>query len=335
MKISTIIPVFNREKLIGETLRTVMEQSHPADEVIVVDDGSTDGTIDVVKSVDAGIRVIRQENQGAGASRNRGLQEASGDFVHFMDSDDLSSLNTYECQMDALATTGADVAYGPWVKTRFEKDKCFTQPVVIQQRPLYALPSVHEWVLRGWVTVFQPCLFRRDLINQLGGYRVDLKPSEDSELLFRIGKSGARFVHTPETLVVYRVHPEGQVSIANSHDRERDWLKFLGVLDEQISGDGLISQKTQHLFDSRKLEAIRKSHRDSSAELRQELLSHISTLQRLTHRLTTPTRRIAGKLRRMAYGDNYMKAFGLGRVDDSHKRLIQDLGYTHSGFYNA
>lgn len=334
MRISTIIPCFNREHLIGETLRSILSQSVPPAEVIVVDDGSSDGTTDVVRSFGDDIRLICQSNHGAGAARNRGLQEATGDFIHFMDSDDLSSLNTYQTQLDALRMTGADVAYGPWIKTRFEPEGCWTQPVAIQQLPLPDQPGMQDWVLRGWVTVFQPCLFRRELVHSLGGYRVDLKPTEDSELLFRIGRAKAKLVHTPETLVIYRVHPEGQVSIANESERERDWLNFLTVMNGHLKNDPGIDRTTRWQFDFRKLDAMSHAAPGIVPALRAELMADIPRTTRIAHRLSSPMRRILSKLRRRAYGDNYVQALGVRPVNDFHKGLMDKLGYSHRGFYN-
>jgi glycosyltransferase involved in cell wall biosynthesis len=141
--ISIIIPAYNRAGLIGETLRSLLNQTVPAKEIIVVDDGSTDGTAEAVERefsvfreqfsashkpssvfsvpsvVNPSLRVIRQQNAGPGAARNRGLAEATGEFIHFFDSDDIASPNKHEVQLHALLETGADIAYGPWVKGRF------------------------------------------------------------------------------------------------------------------------------------------------------------------------------------------------------------------------
>jgi len=133
--ISVIIPAYNRAGLIGETLQSLLNQTMPAKEIIVVDDGSTDGTAEtVLKMLKLGeaeklkisegkpwpeFKVFRQENAGPGAARNRGLVEATGEFVHFFDSDDIAAPNKHEVQLKALFETGADIAYGPWVKGSF------------------------------------------------------------------------------------------------------------------------------------------------------------------------------------------------------------------------
>jgi glycosyltransferase involved in cell wall biosynthesis len=141
--ISVIIPAYNRAGLIGETLRSLLNQTIPAKEIIVVDDGSTDGTAEAAERefsvfreqfsalqkpssvfsvpsvVKPSLRVIRQQNAGPGAARNRGLAEATGEFIHFFDSDDIAALNKHEVLLRAILETRADIAYGPWAKGRF------------------------------------------------------------------------------------------------------------------------------------------------------------------------------------------------------------------------
>jgi glycosyltransferase involved in cell wall biosynthesis len=143
--ISVIIPAYNRAGLIGETLCSLLNQTLPAREIIVVDDGSTDGTAEktleafenwklktgnlkkdgreqfLVKSniQNPILKILHQANAGPGAARNRGLAEATGEFIHFFDSDDIAALNKHEVQLQALLETGADIAYGPWCKGRF------------------------------------------------------------------------------------------------------------------------------------------------------------------------------------------------------------------------
>ena len=138
-EISVIIPAYNREELIGETLWSLLSQTVPAKEIIVVDDGSQDGTGEAVLEmlklenteklkISRGrpwpeLRVIRQENAGPGAARNLGLAASTGEFIHFFDSDDIAAPNKHEVQLRALQESGADIAYGAWVKGRFVEDE--------------------------------------------------------------------------------------------------------------------------------------------------------------------------------------------------------------------
>ncbi len=89
MTISVIIPTYNRAELVGAAVRSALGQTCPPYEVIVVDDGSTDGTAAVLAGFDARVVVIRQVNQGVSAARNAGIARATGDFVAFLDSDDV------------------------------------------------------------------------------------------------------------------------------------------------------------------------------------------------------------------------------------------------------
>jgi len=127
--ITVVIPAYNRAAVIGHTLQAIFQQTRPAAEILVVDDGSSDSTVETAEAefakfardhsgADAlpSFRVIRQKNAGPGPARNRGLREARGEFVHFFDSDDIPALNKHEIQAGALERTGADIAFGPWAK---------------------------------------------------------------------------------------------------------------------------------------------------------------------------------------------------------------------------
>lgn len=87
--VSVIVPVFNSERFVGDCLRSVLAQDIHSIEVIVVDDGSTDGTPEIVRSFDARVTYLRQQNSGSAVARNRGLEQARGTFIAFCDSDDL------------------------------------------------------------------------------------------------------------------------------------------------------------------------------------------------------------------------------------------------------
>lgn len=100
--ISVIIPVYNGETHLAETLTSVLDQSLPPDEVIVVDDGSTDRTPEVAAQFEGRIRYIRQENAGPATARNRGIQASHGDLLAFVDSDDLWEPHKLERQVAEL-----------------------------------------------------------------------------------------------------------------------------------------------------------------------------------------------------------------------------------------
>src|ERR1700677_1213804 len=96
LKVSVIIPNFNREALIGETISNLLNQTMAPDEIIVIDDGSKDKSVEVIRSFGDQLTLIQQTNQGPGAARNAGLRIATGEFIQFQDSDDLYSRNKLE-----------------------------------------------------------------------------------------------------------------------------------------------------------------------------------------------------------------------------------------------
>jgi glycosyltransferase involved in cell wall biosynthesis len=100
--VSAIVPVFNGERYLEECLRSAVDQSLPPFEVIVVDDGSTDGSAEIAESFGGPVRCIRQANKGVAGARNQGLSAATGEFVGFIDHDDLWPQGKLESQVAAL-----------------------------------------------------------------------------------------------------------------------------------------------------------------------------------------------------------------------------------------
>lgn len=241
MRVSIIIPVFNRSDLIVETLETIRRQTRPADEVILVDDGSTDDIERAIMPYRDMVHYVKQTHQGPAAARNRGLRASTGDVIQFFDSDDLMSTNKIEAQILGLEASGADMAYSPWARAELAHNIAYLTGVTRQQK---ALPDNHlpiEWYLRGWVTIFQTCLFRRYLLERAGLYNEKLMPTEDSELLFRILSLKPQLVHVPDALVVYRVHAENQISSGSEFknlERARDWLNYKEIVLECLERDG-------------------------------------------------------------------------------------------------
>jgi len=330
LRISTIIPSYNRADLIGETLRSVLEQTRPPHEVIVVDDGSTDASADVIASFGAAVKLIRQANAGAGPARNVGFAASTGDIVHFMDSDDLSSLNSYRVAAAAIEA-GADMTYGPWLKTRFDGTRLDPEPVAIQQGAVPGPLPIDLLVLAmNWVTVFQPCFFRRSLIERVGPYRTDLKPSEDTELLYRILAAARAPVHTPETVVLYRVHPENQVSEQNLAARMIDQANLWAAFQQHLGRRGDVDARFRHQFRRGKLQAAHevRAYDPGRAEA---LAADAGWLDRSLRPGRQFVGRASNKLRRMMTGHPYNRYLAPGSLHDGQREQIRLLGYALPG----
>lgn len=258
MSISVVIPVYNRAELIGQTLRSLFNQTLPADEIIVVDDGSSDGTEEAawaefhqweggkVKGEKVPeFKVIRQENAGPAAARNRGYRESNGEFIHFFDSDDIAAINKHEAQIAALKHSNADIAVAPWVKARISPSHLSSSDynsriyapqsyqfyvsqvdTVLQQAGLPKI-SLVKALLCDWALVPHACLFRRSIVEKVGGFRESYFGTEDTIFLLEALLHGAAVVHTPETLELYRVGNDKITSEIHGKRHLAEWAKAL------------------------------------------------------------------------------------------------------------
>ena len=211
-KVSVIIPSYNRADLVGQTIENMLRQTLPPHEVIVVDDGSTDASVEVIRAFGGRVTLIEQANGGPGSARNTGLAVATGDFIQFMDSDDLASLNKLAVQARALAATGADMAYGPWIQMRMAGREVRWMDYVLQPEPAPSNRPLYETHLRRWALVLQNCLFTRAFLQARGALKTDLLGTEDFEYLTRIFLAEPRVIFTPECMVYYRLHDSGKLS---------------------------------------------------------------------------------------------------------------------------
>jgi len=327
--LSVIIPVYNRAAMVGETIQNMLNQSLKPLEIIVVDDGSTDDSASVAESFGGIVRVIRQANQGPGAARNAGLKAAKGEFIQFMDSDDLASLNKFELQVEALQRSGADFAYCPWMRCRIYWRFIWFDKKLLQSLAVPPSRSMLEWFASGWSLVFQNCLFRRSILDKAGAYRTDLICCEDSEYFIRILLAGAEPVFTPSCMIFYREHELHKLtsSDAGSDRRALDWTKFL-----TIAGDLLRSRLKQFRPLTRlAIAAHVKAHLDYCRKHGFPLLPNDNPYTKLVSsapaalvQAYTLTIRMRRKLLQTPHQH---KAFHAKKPDQTYESLVRAMGY--------
>ena len=207
MQFSVIIPTFNRLELLKAALRSVQEQTVPDFEVIVVDDGSTDGTTEWART-QSGVRVMRQDNAGPSAARNLGARHATGNYLAFLDSDDLffpDALATYAQAIAAHAQPA--LLIGAWIETRgFTATARVDTPLRCSAYQDYfaaAADGAHFQSGSGAV--------RRDCFERAGGFSSALTCAEDQDLALRLGTSPGCVVIDAPAQVIYRRH-EGSLT---------------------------------------------------------------------------------------------------------------------------
>jgi glycosyltransferase involved in cell wall biosynthesis len=203
---SVIIPTFNRKMLLTKTMNSVFDQNFSDFEVIVVDDGSTDGTADYVDSVGERARLIRQVSRGPGAARNVGAKYASGVYLAFLDSDDLWFPWTLEVYREVIErhSRPAFLAGKPHNFSHYEElESVKPESLKIESFEDY-LASGDQW--RWWgVSSF---VIRREVFVGVGGFIEDRVNSEDADLALRLGLAPGFVQITAPATFAYRVHAE-------------------------------------------------------------------------------------------------------------------------------
>jgi len=203
--ISVIVPAYNAAPYIGEAVRSVLAQTCPDLELIVVNDGSTDDTGDVVRSItDPRVLVIDRTNGGVSAARNTGLDSARGSFISFLDADDAMEPSNLSEKLEALAHTGSDWVYGDLLLC--DEHLRSTGHVLLGTDD-----DVVSTILLGTDTAV-PAMCSNALLKSScfdGGYRFPLHLSNAADQHFALAMSQAyRHYHLPRALCRYRVLPQ-------------------------------------------------------------------------------------------------------------------------------
>lgn len=328
--VSVVIPNFNRSGLVNETVRNVLAQSLTPHEVFVIDDGSTDDSVESLRNeFGETICVIEQANQGPGAARNTGLERVTGDYVWLMDSDDLSSLNKLEVQVAALQVNSADVVYGPWARVFFDHDRLHPESPVLQQRAVPSERSVLEWFMTDWSLVFQHCLFRTTAIKRAGFYRTDLWTCDDSEYFVRVLATGAKPVFEDQSITLYRCNDTGKVTGTGFQDSRRmtDWARCLIGMAEICGNDSNAVRHSDFQLRLWQAECNLRQHCADHSQLTDQL-SNLRSMTDSRSRWLTFLSRLSKTMRRRITGTAWERSFACGPLNNHQVDLIGELGYT-------
>lgn len=194
--VSCIVPVFNGERYLAEALDSILAQTYRPLEVVVVDDGSTDGTAAIVRGYDGRVRTVRQVHQGAPAARNLGMQAARGAFIGFLDADDLWHREKLARQMARfVARPELEVSVTHlqsfWIPELQDEAARFRDHPLAQPQP-------------GYVTITM--LARRTVLERVGPFNTALSVGDPMEWFVRAGELGVAMELLPDTLAYRRLH---------------------------------------------------------------------------------------------------------------------------------
>lgn len=232
MRISVIIPCYNAERSLGATIESALRQEGDR-EIIVVDDGSTDGSADIIRSFGNQILAEFGPNYGVSAARNRGTQIARGEFLQYLDSDDLLTPGTLAKRQHALLSSGADAAYTDYQRILEDSDGVERRGEIVSP-PADLLAEDQEAACadsRFWVPP-AAILYRRSIVDRAGGFRTEFPVAEDARFLFDAAAQGTKFTHVPGIGAFYRVR---QNSLSRQNRRQFVHFCFLNAAGIEAS----------------------------------------------------------------------------------------------------
>jgi glycosyltransferase involved in cell wall biosynthesis len=244
--VSILIPCYNARPWLAETLESALAQTWPAKEIIVVDDGSRDGSADVARTfAGRGVQVAVQENRGASAARNRAYRLAQGDFIQHLDADDLLAPDKIARQMSLAEKTGPEIALcGSWSRfTHTPADaKFIPQPLCVDAAPI-------DWMVAKFEqnAMMHPAawLTPRALAERAGPWDESLTLDDDGEYFTRVVLAARAVRFCREAVSYYRSGVSGSLSGIKS---ERAWANAyrLMELSEQWLRAAEDSPRTRH-----------------------------------------------------------------------------------------
>lgn len=210
IRFSVIIPTFNRKDCLLECLASVFAQTHPAHEIIVVDDGSTDGTIEALSCFGDRVIVLEQENAGPGAARNRGAKVASGEYLAFLDSDDIWFPWTLEAFATLTQRHGKPTLLSGLLRDFAATDEL--RGIVDEAARGEAFEDFLESHSKGYFCGGGMIVILRPEFEHVGGFEEDRLNAEDHDLVLKLGTaSGFVKVLSPVTLA-RRIHDSNETS---------------------------------------------------------------------------------------------------------------------------
>jgi glycosyltransferase involved in cell wall biosynthesis len=223
--VSVIIPTYNRAQWIGASIQSVLDQTYTDYEIIVVDDGSTDDTAEVIRAFTDRVRYFYQENGGSAAARNRGLQEARGEYIAFLDSDDLFLPEKLHKQVEYLQhNPHIGMVYSAYTNI----DHNHNELGII---PAQYTGHIYRQMLFHCNIQTSSVMIRRQVIETVGLFDIALPMAQDVDYWIRVARHFEIGAIT-EPLAYVRLHPDNK-----PRDPEKILNYFLYIAEKNLADD--------------------------------------------------------------------------------------------------
>lgn len=276
--VSIVIPCYNDERFIGEAIRSALGQTYPSIEVIVIDDGSTDGSLEVIRSLRDCVRWETGPNRGGSAARNRGLALARGELIQFLDADDLLHPEKLERQVPIVQACSKHIVYSDFVIV----DGATEQAIEVPRNGETDMDPVVFALRRPKLRTSAP-IHRRERLEAIGGFDERLPCAQEYDLHIRLACEGVAWKRLPEVLYTCRERDDSvssdSVRALDQHGRivQRAWsrLQVVGRMTPErgralagvIASDARVYLRHGHRRRSRDyFRLARRLHRDGLKE---------------------------------------------------------------------
>ena len=251
--VSILVPCFNAKQWVAQAIESALAQTWPEKEVIVVDDGSTDRSLDIIKSFGARIRWETGRNRGANVARNRLLELARGDWLQYLDADDYLLPEKIEQQMGFLATNpSADIVFGPVTMEHWNNSE--------SRRELLPIPEPHDpWILlaRWYLPQTGAVLWRKQTIVDVGGWTEDQPCCQEHELYLRLLMAGKQFGYCEGNGAIYRHWGETSLWRANVAEVHRRRLEIEHRAEEFLHATNKLTCDRRYAINMARFETAR------------------------------------------------------------------------------
>lgn len=220
--VSIIIPSYNSLNFLNECLDSALNQTYKHIEIILIDDGSTDGTSNHFKKwTERGIKCIKQENLGASSARNHGLDLATGEYIQFLDADDLLHPDKIKRQVESMKINKADLSFVGW--GNFKQNPKHSHKFKFRNIDFSGIKTgldiFKSFGLEGWYIPTLSWLTKRELIIKAGYWNPSFCPNDDGEFFSRVLFWSENIIPVKDKLAYYRVSSSDSLSKLNTTNK--------------------------------------------------------------------------------------------------------------------
>lgn len=268
--VSILIPCYNSEQWIKPAIESALAQTWTYKEVIVVDDGSSDRSLDIIQSFGDQIRWETGPNRGANTARNRLLELSRGDWLQYLDADDYLLPTKVAGQMEFIEDhPSTDLVYGPvMIERGFGKSA---------HRELIHIPEpLDPWVLlaRWYLPQTGASLWRRETVRDVGGWKVDQPCCQEHELYLRLLIEGKTFAYSESSGAIYRQWGDQTLCTQDVSEVHLRRLEIEQRIEDYLRGRGELTRARLHAINLARFE-IARSEWPFNGSLACEIVSHI------------------------------------------------------------